>query len=167
MGAIWGEDPRYLRDGSTVPFKSRLGHVALWTVEAPNRNGELRPAYARFIGISSSSFIFKFALAQHGGCTDVNTRSFAGRIGFGPAWPDGRAMHSTSSGRTQSESSFTAARANESANVHAANQPCSIFPELLIPPGEVVERGTSVRDHSLMGELNRLHVRAFLRSTAG
>src|ERR1700722_15355558 len=48
LGAIWGEDPRYRRDGSGVSFRSRLGHVMEWTVVAPNRDGRLRPAYARF-----------------------------------------------------------------------------------------------------------------------
>jgi hypothetical protein len=57
VGAIWGEDPRYRRDGAHVPFKSRLGHVVKWTVVAPDRNGELRPAYARLIAFSGSSFI--------------------------------------------------------------------------------------------------------------
>jgi hypothetical protein len=57
LGAIWHEDPRYRRDGARVPFKSRLGHVVEWTVLAPNRDGELRPAYARFIAFSGSSFI--------------------------------------------------------------------------------------------------------------
>ncbi len=56
IGAIWGEDPRYRRDGASVSFKSRLGHVVKWTVVAPNRNGELRPAYARFLAFSGSSF---------------------------------------------------------------------------------------------------------------
>jgi hypothetical protein len=57
LGTIWGEDPRYWRDGPGVSLKSRLGHVVTWTVVARNRNGELRPAYARFIALSSSSFI--------------------------------------------------------------------------------------------------------------
>ena len=57
FGAAWGEDPRYARAGAEVSFKSRLAHVAKWTVLAPNRDGDLRPAYARFIAFSSSSFI--------------------------------------------------------------------------------------------------------------
>jgi hypothetical protein len=56
LGAIWGEDPRYWRDGAGVSLKSRLGHVVKWTVAAPDRNGALRPAYARFIALSGSSF---------------------------------------------------------------------------------------------------------------
>src|SRR5580698_2151632 len=56
LGAIWGEDPRYVRAGAGAPFKSRIGHALKWTVLAPNRDGELRPAYARFIAFSGSSF---------------------------------------------------------------------------------------------------------------
>jgi hypothetical protein len=56
-GALWGEDPRYHREGPEGTFKSRLKHTLVWTVMAPNRNGELRPAYARYIAFSSSSFI--------------------------------------------------------------------------------------------------------------
>jgi hypothetical protein len=79
LGAIWGEDPRYLRDGAGVSFKSRLGHVAQWTVLAPNRNGELRPAYARFIAFSSSSYISN-AWRESG---DTDAEHTIGRIGFG------------------------------------------------------------------------------------
>lgn len=57
LGAIWGEDPRYFRVGAGATFESRLGRVVKWTVLAPNRNGELQPAYARFLAISASSFI--------------------------------------------------------------------------------------------------------------
>ncbi|HWE48950.1 MAG TPA: hypothetical protein VG273_04145 [Bryobacteraceae bacterium] len=57
VGAIWGEDPRYSRSKEGTRFAGRLGHVMKWTVMAPNRQGELRPAYARYIAFSSSSFI--------------------------------------------------------------------------------------------------------------
>src|ERR1700689_18158 len=57
LGAIWGEDPRYARAGAGVSFKARIGHIAQWTVVAPGRDGELHPAYARFMAISGSSFI--------------------------------------------------------------------------------------------------------------
>lgn len=78
LGAIWGEDPRYWRDGSGVSFKSRLGHVVEWTVVAPDRNGELRPAYARFIAFSGSSFISN-AWREPG---DTDADHSLGRIGF-------------------------------------------------------------------------------------
>jgi hypothetical protein len=57
LGAIWGEDPRYFRSRGGASFTSRLGHVVKWTVVAPDRDGELRPAYARFIAISGSSYM--------------------------------------------------------------------------------------------------------------
>jgi hypothetical protein len=79
LGAIWGEDPRYLRDGARVSFKSRLGHVVKWTVVAPDDKGELRPAYARFIALSGSSFISN-AWREPG---DTNGQHTLGRIAFG------------------------------------------------------------------------------------
>lgn len=79
LGAIWGEDPRYRRDGAGVSFKSRLGHVVQWTVVAPNRNGELRPAYARFIAFTGSSFISNAWREP----SDTDTEHSLGRIGLG------------------------------------------------------------------------------------
>jgi hypothetical protein len=78
LGAIWGEDPRYLRVGTGVPFKARLGRVVKWTVLAPGRDGELRPAYARFIAISSSSFISNAWREPD----DTNVEHSLRRIGF-------------------------------------------------------------------------------------
>jgi hypothetical protein len=54
LGSIWGEDPRYYRDAG-APMKNRLGHVFEMTFLARNRDGDLMPAYARFIAIPSSS----------------------------------------------------------------------------------------------------------------
>ena len=79
LGAIWGEDPRYRRDGAGVSFKSRLGRVVQWTVVAPNREGELRPAYARFIAFTGSSFISN-AWREPG---DTDAEHSLGRIGLG------------------------------------------------------------------------------------
>jgi len=56
LGAIWGEDPRYVRSADPA-FKKRLGHVFLLTFTARNREGELKPAYARFIAIPGSNFL--------------------------------------------------------------------------------------------------------------
>jgi hypothetical protein len=95
LGAAWGEDPRYRRDGAEAPFKSRIGHVLRWTVEAPNRDGEMRPAYARFVAFSSSSFISNGWREQG----DTNTEHSLGRVGlavlgrmgsnvFDEFWPD-------------------------------------------------------------------------------
>jgi hypothetical protein len=78
LGIIWGEDPRYLRDGPSDSFKRRLGHIVKWTVVAPNRDGELRPAYARFIAYSSSSFISNAWREP----SDTDAKQSLGRIGF-------------------------------------------------------------------------------------
>ncbi len=78
LGAIWGEDPRYRRDGAALSFKSRLGHVVKWTVVAPNRNGELRPAYARFLAFSGSSFVSNAWREP----SDTDAEHSLGRIGF-------------------------------------------------------------------------------------
>jgi hypothetical protein len=78
VGALWGEDPRYRRAGSGTPFRSRLGHVFTWTVVAPNRSGELRPAWARFVAFSSSTFITNAWREP----SDTTLSTSFGRIGF-------------------------------------------------------------------------------------
>jgi hypothetical protein len=57
IGAAWGEDPRYFREGPAASFGHRLGHAAKLTLMAENRDGELMPAYARFIAIPGSNFL--------------------------------------------------------------------------------------------------------------
>ena len=57
LGAAWGEDPRYLRAGDTAPMKSRFSHIVKGTFMAQDRDGNSRPAYARYVAYSSSSFI--------------------------------------------------------------------------------------------------------------
>jgi hypothetical protein len=95
LGAIWGEDPRYARAGSDASFKSRVGHIAKWTVLAPGRDGDLRPAYARFIAFSGSSFISNAWREPSDTNMDHSmTRiglAFLGRMGsntFDEFWPD-------------------------------------------------------------------------------
>jgi len=95
LGTIWGEDPRYRRDGADVPFKSRLGHVVQWTVLAPNRDGELRPAYARLIAFSGSSVISNAWREPSDTTTEHSLArvgfAFLGRMGsnaFDEFWPD-------------------------------------------------------------------------------
>ncbi len=78
IGALWGEDPRYHRDGTGASLKSRLGHIAKWTVAAPGRSGELGPAYARFIAFSGSSFLSN-AWREPG---DTNAEHSFARVGF-------------------------------------------------------------------------------------
>jgi hypothetical protein len=79
LGAIWGEDPRYFRDHAGASLKSRLGRVVKWTVAAPNGSGELRPAYARFIALSGSSFISNGWREP----SDTDAEHSLSRIGFG------------------------------------------------------------------------------------
>jgi hypothetical protein len=56
LGAIWGEDPRYFR-AAGQPFKSRIGHALRMSVMAYNREGQLRPAYARYAAIAGNNFL--------------------------------------------------------------------------------------------------------------
>ena len=56
MSAIWGKDPRYRRSKSES-FKGRIRHVVKMTFLAENRQGQMMPAYARYIAISGSNFI--------------------------------------------------------------------------------------------------------------
>jgi hypothetical protein len=56
LGSIWGEDPRYvLAEGQG--FGHRVGHVVKLAFAARNREGELRPAYARYIAIPAGNFL--------------------------------------------------------------------------------------------------------------
>jgi hypothetical protein len=56
LGAIWGEDPRYVRN-QNLPFKRRLGNVFVLSIMARNRQGQLMPAYARYIAIPGNNFL--------------------------------------------------------------------------------------------------------------
>jgi len=56
LGAIWGEDPRYVRN-QNLPFTKRIGNVFLYSFAARNRDGKLMPAYARFIAIPGNNFL--------------------------------------------------------------------------------------------------------------
>ena len=56
IGALWDEDPRYVR-AAGQPLKKRLAHVAKMTVLARNRNGDLMPAYARYISVPANSYM--------------------------------------------------------------------------------------------------------------
>jgi hypothetical protein len=94
LGAAWGEDPRYFRDGGGS-FGNRLGHAAKMTLMAEDRNGNLMPAYARFIAIPGSNFLSNAWRAP--GDDDVNRATartglgFLGRFGsnvFDEFWPD-------------------------------------------------------------------------------
>ena len=94
LGAIWGEDPRYVRSESPA-FKERVGHIFLLTFAARNRQGELQPAYARYIAIPGSNFLSNtWRVESESHNSDALTRSASGILGklasnaWSEFWPD-------------------------------------------------------------------------------
>jgi len=94
LGAIWGEDPRYIRDAD-APFKNRVGHAVKMTFMAQNRDGGEMIAYARFMAIPGSNFLSNTWRAT--GDDTANRAAirtglgFLGRFGsntFDEFWPD-------------------------------------------------------------------------------
>jgi hypothetical protein len=57
LGALWGEDPRYYRASGDKAYGSRVAHIVKWTFVAADKNGNVRPAYARYVAISGSNFM--------------------------------------------------------------------------------------------------------------
>jgi hypothetical protein len=56
LGQIWGEDPRYFR-AEKGPFGNRVLNVVKLTFAARRSDGNVAPAYARFISISGNNFL--------------------------------------------------------------------------------------------------------------
>jgi len=56
LGALWGEDPRYFRDPS-LPFGGRVKRIVKMTFFDYRADGQVIPAYARFIAIPGSNFL--------------------------------------------------------------------------------------------------------------
>jgi hypothetical protein len=56
LGALWGEDPRYVRVGDK-PLKARIGNVFLMSFAARRRDGHLMPSYARYVAIPGNNFL--------------------------------------------------------------------------------------------------------------
>jgi hypothetical protein len=56
LGALWDEDPRYVR-ATGQPLTKRLTHVVTMTFVARNRNGDIMPAYARYISVPVNSYV--------------------------------------------------------------------------------------------------------------
>jgi hypothetical protein len=95
FGTIWGEDPRYFRAGGNTAFKSRVRRIVKWTFVAPDRNGQLRPAYARYIAISGNNFLSNTWREQSESDTahalERTALGFAARMAsntFNEFWPD-------------------------------------------------------------------------------
>ena len=78
LGAVWGEDPRYPR-AAGQPFGQRIGHVVKMTFLAPNRDGQIGPAYARYAAIAGSNSLSDAWRAD----SDRTFDRTAIRIGFG------------------------------------------------------------------------------------
>jgi len=94
LGALWGEDPRYVRN-TLLPFKKRIGNVFLYSFMARKRNGQLMPAYARYIAIPGNNFLSNTWRVS----SEATTRAALARTGYGLAaeigsnawsefWPD-------------------------------------------------------------------------------
>jgi hypothetical protein len=93
VGALWGEDPRYFR-ATGQPVKGRIKNVIVMTFVARRADGELAPAYARYVGISGNNFISNIWRADsESGVGDACLRTalgLAGRMGgnaFAEFWP--------------------------------------------------------------------------------
>jgi len=94
VGALWGEDPRYRRQGQGSAG-ARLKYVVKMAFMADRASGDARPAYARFIAIPSSQIISNaWRPPSEVGVGDTTLRiglSFARQIGgnaFSEFWPD-------------------------------------------------------------------------------
>jgi hypothetical protein len=96
LGAVWGEDPRYIR-AAGAPFGNRIGHIVKMTFLAHDRDGKNMPAYARYIAIPSNNFLSNTWRADSEATVSrASLRiglGFLGRMGgnaFEEFWPDVR-----------------------------------------------------------------------------
>src|SRR5438874_1656081 len=94
LGALWSEDPRYLR-AEGQPFGDRVRHVVKMTFLAEDRSRRTTPAYARIVAISGSNFISNTwrpdSEADIGHAVGRIGIGFLGRMGknaFDEFWPD-------------------------------------------------------------------------------
>jgi hypothetical protein len=97
LGAIWGEDPRYLRASDSVGFGGRLGRVVKLTFMAANRDGDAHPAYARYLAIAGSNALSNtWRVNSEADGSHILTRTalgFASRMAgnaFEEFWPDAK-----------------------------------------------------------------------------
>ncbi len=78
LGAIWGEDPRYFR-ATSESFPARLGHVVKMAFLAQNKEGDLRPAFARYAAITGSNYLSNTWRVD----SDATLSRATIRVGFG------------------------------------------------------------------------------------
>jgi len=77
VGALWNEDPRYVR-AAGQPFKKRLANVAKMTFLARDRTGGFMPAYARYVSVPANSYLSNAWRAD----SEANAKDAAIRIPF-------------------------------------------------------------------------------------
>ena len=56
LGALWGEDPRYVRVADKA-LRARIANVFIMSFAARRRDGRLMPAYAKYIAIPGNNFL--------------------------------------------------------------------------------------------------------------
>ena len=94
IGTLWGEDPRYFRT-QDEPLRRRIRNILVMTVTARGRDGDLHPAYARYIAIGGGNLLSDTWRPE----SQETVGSTIGRIGLGFAgraagdaflefWPD-------------------------------------------------------------------------------
>jgi hypothetical protein len=93
-GLVLREDPRYFRVPQQ-PFRARVGNVIRLTFLARSRNDDLKPAYARYVGVFGSNFLSDtWRVRSEANAQDALLRSSEGLAGrmaanaFGEFWPD-------------------------------------------------------------------------------
>ena len=98
LGSLWGEDPRNFR-AAGQPIRRRLKDVVVMTFAARRRDGNLGPAYARYLGKAGNNFLSNSWRADsESGTSDACTRillGFAGKMGsnaFAEFWSDTRKL---------------------------------------------------------------------------
>jgi len=95
LGSLWGEDPRYFPHGRGKGFWPRVGWALKTSFVAYDRNGRLRPAYARYAAAFGNNFITNAWRPESDNDTgDAVRRGFGGLLGrvasnlFLEFWPE-------------------------------------------------------------------------------
>jgi hypothetical protein len=98
LGAIWGEDPRYVRN-QNLPIKKRIGNLFLLSLAARDRHGKLMPAYARYIAIPGNNFLSNtWRVSSEANPSSALTRTALGVLAqvssnaWSEFWPDLKRM---------------------------------------------------------------------------
>jgi hypothetical protein len=94
LGALWGEDPRYIR-APRGSIRSRAAYAVKTVVLAPRADGQLRPAWGRFAGNVVNNVIENTwlppSMATPGQTALRSTNGMLGRLAgnlWDEFWPD-------------------------------------------------------------------------------